>query len=149
MKLEDEIKQKKFKSPYHKLGLNIMFTAGWMSLNNTRLFKKHGITHQQYNVLRILRGQYPNAASVGNVLSRMLDKSSNITRLVDKLADKKLVNRCENPDNRRMQELRITEKGLELLLVIDPQLEEVQKILQTVTESEAQILNDLLDKLRG
>lgn len=149
MKLEEEIKQRKFQSPYHKLGLNILFTAGWLQLNTTRLLKKYDLTMQQYNVLRILRGQSPNPASVGDVLSRMLDKSSNITRLVDKLAEKDLVSRCENSANRRMQELRITKAGLKLLAKIDPEITDAEKDMKALTVKEATLLNEMLDKLRG
>jgi DNA-binding MarR family transcriptional regulator len=148
VKLEDEIKQKKFQNEYHKLALNILFTGRWMENNNARFFKQYDLTTQQYNVLRILRGQHPNAASVGDVLSRMLDKSSNITRLVDKLADKKLVTRCENPDNRRMQELKITDMGLDLLKEIDAPMSESMDTLKILTVKEAEHLNLLLDRIR-
>ena len=149
MRIEDEIKQKQFNNEYEKLLINLIFTSNWIACLQQRYFKPFGITPQQYNVLRILKGQSPNPVSVGMVQGRMLDRSSNITRLVDKLIDKELVSRCENPDNRRMQELRITEKGLAFL-------EEIKKLESTantfsdrLSEKEAQLVNELLDRLRG
>ncbi len=148
MRLEDEIKQKEFKSEYIKLALNIMYTGNWLHLLQTRKLKKWGLSHQQYNVMRILRGQYPNAASVGLVLSRMLEPSSNITRLVDKLEAKKLVSRCENKDNRRMQELRITDAGLKLLEEIGGELDDLSTLFDDIDAKDAAVANTVLDALR-
>jgi len=149
MRIEDEIKQKQFNSEYEKLLINLIFTSNWLACLQQRHFKPFGITPQQYNVLRILKGQFPNPASVGMVQSRMLDRSSNITRLVDKLIDKKLVSRCENPDNRRMQELRITESGLTFLDEIKKQESTLNTFADKLSEVEAQQVNQLLDRLRG
>lgn len=148
MKLEEAIQQKSFDNEYIKLALNIMYTGNWLHLLQTRKLKEFGLSHQQYNVLRILRGQYPNEASVGEVLSRMLEPSSNITRLVDKLEQKKLVSRCENKNNRRMQELRITEEGLNLLTTIGERMENIQQLVAAISETDAKIANDVLDKMR-
>jgi len=148
MRLEDEIQQKKFDSEYIKLVLNIMYTGNWLHLVQSRKLKKYGLSHQQYNVLRILRGQYPRPASVGLVLSRMLEPSSNITRLVDKLEQKMLVTRCENKDNRRMQDLKITEEGLKLLKTIDAEIDDVKTIFGNISEEDARLANDVLDRLR-
>ncbi len=147
--IEEAIKQKKFSSELHKLVVNILYTSSWVERLHQRFFKQHGITAQQYNVLRILRGQYPNAASVGIVLDRMIDKSSNITRLVDKLVAKKYVTRTENPENRRMQQLLITSAGLQLLATLDPLIDTQFNISEKITEEEAEKLNDMLDRLRS
>ncbi len=149
MKIEDEIKQKKFNTEYEKLLINLVFTSNWLSCIQQRFFKPFGITPQQYNVMRILKGQFPNPASVGMVQERMLDRSSNITRLVDKLIDKKLVTRCENPNNRRMQELRITEKGLEFLEKIIASGSQIHQQFEVLTASEAVHFNEMLDRVRG
>ncbi|HEX4888658.1 MAG TPA: MarR family transcriptional regulator [Luteibaculaceae bacterium] len=149
MRIEDEIKQKQFKSEYEKLLINLIFTSNWLSVLQQRFFKSFGITPQQYNVLRILRGQNPKPASVGMVQERMLDKSSNITRLVDKLIEKNLVTRCENPENRRMQELRITEKGLLFLEEISSNANNGLEPFQKLNLEEAQLFNDMLDRIRG
>lgn len=148
MRLEDEIKQKKFNSEHEKLLVNLIFTSNWLGCLQQRFFKPFGITSQQYNVLRILRGQSPNPASVGMVQERMLDRSSNITRLVDKLIEKKLVTRCENPDNRRMQELRITESGLAFIEKIS-KATSIHQQFEVLSEAEAKLANEMLDRLRG
>jgi DNA-binding MarR family transcriptional regulator len=149
MKIEDEIKQQKFKDEYQKLFINLIFTSNWLYDQHSRFFKKFGITPQQYNVLRILNGQYPKPASVGMVLERMLDKSSNITRLVDKLAMKNLVNRCENKENRRMQDLTITQEGIDFLKICQPEKDVTSASTQKLTKEEAMIINNLLDKMRS
>jgi DNA-binding MarR family transcriptional regulator len=148
MGLEEDIKQKEFKSEYIKLALNIMYTGNWLHLVQTRKLKKWGLSHQQYNVLRILRGQHPKAASVGTVLSRMLEPSSNITRLVDKLEVKKMVSRCENKDNRRMQDLKITKDGLKLLEEIGSELDDLSKLFEYLDIDEVKTANKVLDSLR-
>jgi DNA-binding MarR family transcriptional regulator len=149
MKLEEAIQQKNFDNEYIKLVLNIMYTGNWLHLLQTRRLKKYGLSHQQFNVLRILRGQFPKAASVGLVLSRMLEPSSNITRLVDKLEQKNLVSRCENKDNRRMQDLKITKEGLDLLKKIGHEMENFKPELGDISEDEAKLANDVLDRLRA
>ncbi len=149
MRLEEEIKQKQFSSPYQRLALNIIFTASWLQTQSARALKPYGLTSQQYNVLRILRGQQPNPASVGLLQERMLDKSSNASRLVDKLFAKKLVDRKTCPSDRRQVDIRITQKGLDLLTELDPVMKMWDTQLKTLSEQEAQLVGELLDKLRG
>jgi DNA-binding MarR family transcriptional regulator len=147
--IEEEIKQeKKFASEFEKAAVNIMFTSGWLYNLNAGLMKKHGITPEQYNVLRILRGSYPKPLTLGNVTCRMLDKSSNATRLVEKLRLKGFVKRelCET--NRRQVDIVITEKGLALLTKVDNENQEWLDNLKGITKAEAQELNRILDKLR-
>lgn len=149
MRLEDEIKQKKFKSEHHKLVLNLIYTGNWIQIDSLRFFKKYGLSSQQYNILRILRGQHPNPVNLGLIQERMLDKNSNASRLVDKLKLKKLVERKESKVDRRQIDLTITEKGLELLKEIDPEVDKLESSYGKLTDEEAKQLNDLLDKLRG
>jgi DNA-binding MarR family transcriptional regulator len=149
MSLESDIKQEKFESEYHKAAVNVLFSAGWLhNVNATRL-KQYGITPEQFNVLRILRGAHPKAMMLAEITCRMIDKSSNATRLVEKLRMKGLVKReiCEN--NRRQVDIMITEKGLALLSKIDKSSEEWVSILKNISKTEAQELNRILDKLRG
>ncbi len=149
MTLEEEIKQqKKFASDYERASVNILYTSGWLYNRNAAQLKKHSITPEQYNVLRILRGSYPKPMMLGDVTCRMLDKSSNATRLVEKLRQKELVKReiCEN--NRRQVDILITEKGLALLAQIDNELDEWHDNMKKLTKEEAKELNRLLDKLR-
>lgn len=147
--IEEEIKQeKKFETEYEKAAVNIMFTSSWLYNINAGRMKKHGITPEQYNVLRILRGSYPKPLMLGSVTCRMVDKSSNATRLVEKLRQKGYVERelCET--NRRQVDIIITEKGLALLTKIDNEAEEWLDTLKGITKAEAQELNRILDKLR-
>jgi DNA-binding MarR family transcriptional regulator len=149
MSLESDIKQEKFESEHHKAAVNILFTAGWLHNGNAARLKQYGITPEQFNVLRILRGSHPKAMMLAEISCRMIDKNSNATRLVEKLRLKGFVKReiCEN--NRRQVDIMITEKGLTLLSKIDKGSEEWMAILKNISKSEAQELNRILDKLRG
>jgi DNA-binding MarR family transcriptional regulator len=148
MTLEEEIKQTRFASHKQKTGLNIMVTAGWLKCRQTRLFKSFGLSGEQYNVLRILRGQKGNAIGVNGIQERMLDKNSNASRLIDKLKDKGLADRknCEN--DRRQVEIFITEEGLKLLAELDELIVKMEENAINLTEAESLQLNYLLDKLR-
>ena len=149
MSIEQAIKQGKFDNEYEKGAVNILFTGSWLSnINSTRL-KKHGITPEQYNVLRILRGSHPESMMLSHVTARMIDKSSNCTRLVEKLRQKGLLKReiCEN--SRRQVDITILDSGLSLLRKIDAEAGQWLDTLKNITKSEAQELNRILDKLRG
>lgn len=148
MKIEDEIKQKKFSSDYQKAVVNILFTANWLYAQNAQVLKPFGISPEQYNVLRILRGQHPGPASINLIQDRMLDKMSNASRLVEKLRLKKLVERKECKKDRRQVDVVITEKGLEVLKDMDERIRDTEKRFQTLSKEEAITLNKLLDKLR-
>ncbi len=149
MRIEEEIKQKKFKSEYQKMYINLVYTANWMNTQQMRMFKEYGLSVQQYNILRILRGQVPNAVNLGLIQDRMLDKNSNASRLIEKLKTKKLVERKESKIDRRQVDIMITEKGLDLLKKMDGKVEEAESINSNLTKQEAETLSDLLDKLRG
>ncbi len=148
MKLEDEIHQKKFSSEFQKLTINLIYTNNWIASRHAEYFKNSDITIQQYNVLRILRGQFPNPSSVKLIKERMLDKMSDASRIIDKLKIKKLVVRKECPIDRRSVDILITEKGLELLKSLDAVDEAPKELFKSLTISEIKTLNDLLDKLR-
>lgn len=147
MRLEDEIKTQ-FKDEYHKLVVNIIYTQNQISQGMFKLLKCHGLTSQQYNVLRILRGQYPKPANVNLLIDRMLDKMSNASRLVDKLQQKGLVSRTENELDRRNRDVLITDDGLKLLKKLEPAVDEFAQNRIALTEEEAKTLNILLDRLR-
>lgn len=149
MRLEDEISQKKFKSDYHKALVNVIFTNNWIMSVQSDLFKKHGLTTQQYNILRILRGQYPAPASIKTIRARMLDKMSDASRIVEKLRVKGWVVREVSETDRRNVDVVISPKGLEILEKMDPYMEQVMNSLKNLDETEIQQLNHLLDKLRG
>lgn len=149
MKIEEEIKQKKFKDDYQKLVVNLLYTSNWMNAQFELLFKNSGITLQQYNVLRILRGQYPKPSSIKLIKERMLDRMSDASRIVDKLVLKKLVIRNQCPNDRRSVDVVISEDALNLLQTMDVLDEKAKEILKSLSKTEIIVLNDLLDKLRG
>jgi DNA-binding MarR family transcriptional regulator len=149
MKIEQEIKQTAFKSEYHKLLVNIMFTYSWLHINHQNHLKPFDVTLQQFNILRILRGQYPNPATINLLIHRMIDKMSNASRLVEKLRKKGLVNRYTCVKDRRAVDVIITNRGLKLLEDIEKCEEGWVKQFKTLSLSEARELNRLLDKLRG
>jgi len=148
MKIEEEIKQKQFKDEYHKLAVNLQFTANWLSAQHSRALKHFGISSQQFNVLRILKGQYPNPSSLILIRERMLDKESNASRLIDKLVNAGLTKRVQCPNDRRQVEITITHKGLRLLEEVNPAVELISKSMKSLNEQDAAFLNQLLDKLR-
>ncbi len=150
MRIEDEIKQPTFCDNYQKAHINLVYTAGWMQMRQAAGFKTHGLTLPQFNILRILRGQHPLPATVALLIDRMLDKTSNASRIVDRLEEKKLVTRTVCPANRRAVDIRITKAGLDLLNTIDEAgiTQSCNSSLSRLSEAEVQQLNDLLDKIR-
>lgn len=149
MKIEEEIRQEKFNSPYQKAVINLMYTCNLLLDAFKQVFRPFGITLPQYNVLKILKGKYPDAAYAGEVKRVMLDKSPDLTRLVDRLVEKGLASRklCEH--NRRKVEIKITERGLKLLSDIEPVAMEFMGGMKHISDAESEELSRLLDKLRG
>ncbi|MEN9332786.1 MAG: hypothetical protein RLZZ94_1876, partial [Bacteroidota bacterium] len=147
--LEEAIKQKKFGNEFEKAVVNILYTASWLEGINIQRFKPHGISPQQYNVLRILRGSHPNPVMLGEITERMIDKNSNATRLVEKLRLKGFLKRDICKTNRRQVDITITSKGLALLEELDTHIDQWQNEHMKIKKSEVQLLNELLDKLRG
>lgn len=145
-RIEDEIKQKKFTSVHQKALLNLIYTSNWLQAKQQEFFKSFGITGQQFNILRILKGQYPKSISGTEIKSRMLDRNSDVSRLLDRLASKKLITKKTCPNDKRASDVHITNEGLTLL-------DEVSKsdnhdCVLSLTDSEAEILSELLDKAR-
>ena len=149
MKLEDELKQRKFNNEYEKLYVNVLYTSGFFESMAIQRFKPYGISIQQYNVLRILRGSNPKPLMLADITTRMIDKNSNATRLVEKLRLKGLVKRDICPGNRRQVDISITTAGLDLLAEIEKDADKFHAWLKTLSLEEAQTMNDLLDKVRG
>lgn len=148
MSLEQDIKQEKFADEHEKVAINILFTASWLYNRNATRLKAHDITPEQYNVLRILRGSHPRALMLAEVTSRMIDKSSNATRLVEKLRQKGLLRRDICESNRRQVDIVITDSGLSLLKTIDEEATQWLESLRVITKEEAKEVNRILDKLR-
>ncbi len=149
MEIEKEIVQTKFKSPLHKAVINILYTGNWLNSRESAALKPYGVTIQQYNILRILRGQRPNPATISLLTERMLDKMSNASRLVDKLEAKGLVIRTICPSDRRQANVAISESGLALLTAIDEVNERVDSTMGKLSDGELDTLSNLLDRLRG
>lgn len=149
MTLEEEVRQAKFQSEYQKASVNILYTGSWLYNLNATYLKKFDVTPEQFNVLRILRGSHPKKMMLTDITSRMIDRNSNCTRLVEKLRQKGLVSReiCET--NRRQVDIAITDKGLTLLKKIDADGPMWQDTLKAITKAEALELNRILDKLRS
>lgn len=149
MKLEDAIKQKRFESPQIKAMLNIMYTANWLMGEFRDIYKPFGITPQQYNVLRILRGKHPESVNPSEIKEVMLDKNPDITRLCDRLLAMGFIGRSIDAENRRKMNIVITDAGLQLLSQIQPLLDERQRIILNREGLNFELLSDLLDSLRG
>lgn len=148
MKIEDEIKQQKFKNPHQKAVINLLYTTSWMQGKQQDLFKPFNITLQQFNILRILRGQLPNSTSATEIKSRMLDRNSDVSRLLDRLLSKNLITKKTCPEDKRAADINLTEEGLELLRALDKKQHQIDNIL-LLSEEEANQLSNLLDKSRG
>jgi DNA-binding MarR family transcriptional regulator len=148
MRIEDEIIQPKFKNAMEKAVINLMFTYGWITDRQTQFFKPFDLTGQQYNILRILKGQHPKSISGTAIKARMLDKNSDVSRLLDRLALKQLIEKKTCPSDKRAADVTITPKGLDVLADIEKRSKEFNAIL-SLTNEEATQLSDLLDKCRG
>lgn len=149
MRIDDEIQSTNFEDNYHKAAINIAYTAGWLSNFFKCHFDKFNLTQQQFNILRILRGQYPNPATINLLKERMVDKMSDASRIVDRLIQKGLVSRCTNNKDRRAVDIRISEEGLQILSKMDEEFRTKDFLKNNMSEEEAAALSDLLDKLRG
>ncbi|MDI1356333.1 MAG: MarR family transcriptional regulator [bacterium] len=149
MKVEEVIKQTKpFKSEFQKLIVNIQVTASWQNSSFALLLKPFGITPHQYNVLRILRGKFPEGYCNHEITERMIDKSSNSTRIVDKLLEKKLIHRTEDKTDRRLVDIRINKKGLDLIEKIDATPNPTRTKAKTFNVEKAKLMNEWLNELR-
>ncbi len=150
MSLAEDIKQQKpFRTEHQRAVVNVIFTNNWLMTQQANMMKPYGLTTQQYNVLRILRGQHPKPITVNAIIERMLDKMSNASRLVDKLLVKKLLIRSENKEDRRACDILITQKGLEILSKLDEDQAKFENNFEGITSEEATLLSNLLDKFRN
>jgi DNA-binding MarR family transcriptional regulator len=147
MKIQDEIKSN-FNNEYQKVRVNIHFTNNYLSEQLVEILKPLDLSPTQFNVLRILRGQHPEASSIGLLKERMLDKNSDISRVVDRMLTKKLVIRKECKQDRRQKDIQITPLGLDYLAKIDAQEKALDQKMKHLSLEEATQLNNLLDKIR-
>jgi DNA-binding MarR family transcriptional regulator len=149
MELENEIASNKFEDNIHKSVVNVIYTYGWVTNLIRQHLDKYNITMQQFNILRILRGQHPEPATVNLLKDRMLDKMSDASRIVERLVQKGLVSRCTNLKDRRAVDIKISPQGLEILQKLDTEMITKDLIKGTLTDEEAGLLSSLLDKMRG
>lgn len=149
MRIEDAIQQKVFKTPQQRAQINILYTAAWLNERNNKILKPHGISIQQFNILRILRGLKGEPATIKLLTARMLDKMSNTSRLVDKLVHKKLVHRKQSKSDRRRVDITITPTGLQLVERASEEMDHgAQAYFNALSAQEADQLSNLLDKIR-
>lgn len=145
--IEEEIKSR-FHNNRNKALVNLIYTANWITSDLDCFLKKRGLTSQQYNMLRILRGAYPEPVSLKYVRERMLDKMSDVSRMTEKLARKGLIDRRQSEEDRRIVNVIINERGLALLQSADCDIEQMEARFNALNADELLQLNYLLDKLR-
>lgn len=150
MRIEDAIKQTSFKTSHEKAAVNLLFTYNWFRDLSSESLKPFGLKMQHYNVLRILNGRHPEAHSPGEIKDVMLDKSPDLTRLLDKLVKMGLADRHLCPENRRKMDIHITEQGINMLKEVRAKHgDSLEAWSQNLSDSEAEQLSNLLDKVRG
>jgi DNA-binding MarR family transcriptional regulator len=147
--LEQELKQNKFANEQVKANLNILFTANCLYNQITASLKPFQLTHEQFNVLRILRGSHPKSMNQKDILSRMISKSSNLTLIIKKLKVKKLITVLHSNQDKREYVINISKQGQIKLNEVDKLIESQKDKWSRLTESEAFHLNALLDKIRS
>jgi len=147
MEIEDEIKGR-FRNEYHKVVINLIYTSNFINHRFEHFLKRHGLTSQQYNILRVLRGFRSEPRSIDFLRERMLDKSSDMSRIIERLYLKKLVERKENKTDRRKKDIKIGQKGLDLLNQMHDCEKKTDALLSNLSQDEAVQLNRLLDKIR-
>lgn len=149
MEIEKAIHQKKFANERERVIVNILYTSSWLSNLQMGVFKEYDLSMPQYNVMRILKGQYPKPAAVNMITERMIDKSSNVSRIVEKLRTKGLVLRTECPLDRRQVDVMLTQSGIDLLAECTKELSDIQTITDKLDDAENKELNRLLNKIRS
>lgn len=146
MKIEDAI-HSKFSSPQLKAIVNIRYTSNFLGHYQNSFMAQYDLSMAQFNILRILRGAKGDI-NVNTVKERMVEKSPNTTRLMDKLIDKGLIDRTRCTEDRRVVYVKITKQGLDLLSEIDNHMDVNALIRAELSDEEANLLSDLLDKVR-
>lgn len=149
MGIDQDILQSKFRNEYQKAGVNLLYTYGWLMERTKEIFAYEDITPQQFNILRILRGSFPQPLSTLQIRERMLDKMSDTSRIVDRLITKGLVKKGTCKTDRRLVDVTITDKGKKMLERLDKRQDELDNIIGNLSEKEAAILSELLDKIRS
>jgi DNA-binding MarR family transcriptional regulator len=148
MSIEKDINQQKFRNEHEKSLVNLIFTYNWATEKLKSFFEKGGLTMQQFNILRILRGS-DKPLSTLEIRERMLDKMSDTSRMVDRLLLKGLVKKTICKADKRLVDVVITDKGRKVLEKLDKHQDELDQLFGNITDTEAKTLNKLLDKIRN
>lgn len=149
MGIEEDIQQSKFRNPHQKAAINLLYTYSWIREKTKAVFDAEDITPQQFNILRILRGSFPLPLSTLQIRERMLEKMSDTSRIVDRLIAKGLVKKLTCKNDRRLVDVIITDKGKKMLERLDEKQDEIDGVLGSLSEKDANTLSDLLDKIRN
>ena len=147
MSINKDIKQESFKNQHQKAMVNLIFTYNWTTEQLKQLFEEEGLTMQQFNILRILRGSSKPLSTL-QIRERMLDKMSDSSRIVDRLILKGLVKKITCKTDKRLVDVTIAARGLKILEKLDAQEDKMENIFKALTKTEAETLNTLLDKIR-
>ncbi len=148
MKLEQAIKSNKFRNEVHKAGLNILYSAWWLKTLMSKELKEYGLTHEQYNVLRILKGKHPEHICVREIACRMIEKNSNVPRIIDRLQLKKLVKRITSNTDKRETVIVLTQAGINILKHSTNRINNKMDESISISEKKAAVLNDILEEIR-
>ena len=147
MSIEKEINQKQFRNVHQKSVISLIYTYNWLNEKLKTFFDRFGLTSQQFNILRILRGSGQPLSTL-QIRQRMLDRMSDTSRIVDRLVKKGLAQKVICSTDKRLVDVTLTESGFELLKDLDQYEEEMDSMIKNLSEHEADTLNLLLDKLR-
>jgi DNA-binding MarR family transcriptional regulator len=148
LKLEQAIKSTTFRNGIHKAGLNILYTAWWLKTLMSKELKEYGLTHEQYNVLRILKGKHPEKICVKEIACRMIEKSSNVPRIIDRLETKKLVKRVSSDADKRETVIILTQAGINILQHSTDRINKIMDESVLISEKKAIQLNEILEEIR-
>lgn len=149
MKLEDAIKSNKFSDAQHRATVNLLYTAYWLKdMLSSVLKESHGLTPEQHNVLRILKGAHPEQLCVKEIGARIIEKSSNVPRIIDRLVTKKLVKRTQSREDKRETLISLTDKGIETIESARKLVDGLTNQIVNLNNEEAEKLNELLEKMR-
>lgn len=148
MKLEEALQTTKFESIQHKALLNVFYTSYWYKTHVSAVLKQHGLTMEQFNVMRILKGKHPEALCVKNIGSRMIEKNSNVPRIIDRMILKGYAVRTQSPEDRRETLVSLTERGIEQLSHANEAMSAMARDIISLDDTQAEQLNGILETLR-
>jgi len=149
MELKEEIKQVHFSSPRQKAFINVIFTNNHLNAWTKDIFARYDLLSQHFNILKIIKGVYPNPVTPADIIAVMLDKTRDLTRLIYKLESRKWINRKVNKLNKRSINITLTEEGLQIVKQIEEEINTITQSKTNLNDEECELLNRLLDKMRG